>query len=78
MLSEKVVLEGLTNVVITNEILDGEFVFRVKTNGLGVKSPLGMFDGDTIPNDIKIVDEAIRKFSSKGKKSNSTKKEEKK
>lgn len=77
MLSEKVVLEGLANVVITNEILDGEFVFRVKTNGTGIKSPLGMFDTDTVPNDIKLVDEAIRKFSSKGKKTKSTKKEDK-
>lgn len=62
MLSEKIVLEGLTNIVITNEVLDGNFVFRVQTDGSGVKSPIGMFDGPTIPNDLKLVDEAIRKF----------------
>jgi len=62
MLSEKVVLEGLTNIVITTEVQDGEFLFRVKTDGKGVKSPMGMFEGDTIPNDIKLVDQAIRKF----------------
>lgn len=67
MLSEKVVLEGLTNIVITNEILDGEFVFRVQTNGTGIKTPIGMFDGPTIPNDLKIVDQAIRKFYKKDK-----------
>lgn len=65
MLSEKVVLEGLTNIVITNEILDGEFVFRVQTNGTGIKTPIGMFETPTIPNDLKIVDEAIRKFYNK-------------
>jgi hypothetical protein len=65
MLSEKVVLEGLTNIVITNEILDGEFVFRVQTNGTGIKTPIGMFSGPTIPNDLKLVDQAIRKFYSK-------------
>ncbi len=67
MLSEKVVLEGLTNIVITNEILDGEFVFRVQTNGTGIKTPIGMFETPTIPNDLKIVDEAIRKFYKKDK-----------
>ena len=65
MLSEKIVLEGLTNIVLTNEILDGEFVFRVQTNGTGIKSPLGMFDGPTIPNDLKLVDHAIREFYKK-------------
>ncbi len=67
MLSEKVVLEGLTNTVITNEILDGEFVFRVQTNGTGIKTPIGMFDTPTIPNDLKLVDQAMRKFYKKDK-----------
>ena len=62
MLSEKVVLEGLSNMIITSEMVDGDFVFRVKTDGKGVKTPLGMFDEPTIPNDLKLVDEAIRKF----------------
>lgn len=63
MLSDKVVLEGLTNILITNEITsDGEFVFKVMTDGTGVKSPMGMFDTPTVPNDLKIVDEAIRKY----------------
>lgn len=67
MLSEKIVLEGLTNVVITNEIVDGEFQFRVQTDGSGVKTPMGMFDEPTIPNDLKLVDQAVRKFHEKGK-----------
>jgi hypothetical protein len=63
MLSDKVVLEGLTNILLTNEITaDGEFVFRVQTDGTGVKSPMGMFDTPTIPNDLKEVDKAIRKY----------------
>lgn len=63
MLSDKVVLEGLTNILLTNEITpDGEFVFKVKTDGTGVKAPLGMFDGDTIPNDLKLVNEAINNY----------------
>jgi hypothetical protein len=63
MLSEKIVIEGLTNIVLKAEVNeDGEFVFKVKTDGMGVKTPLGMFDTDTIPNDIKLVNEAIKKY----------------
>lgn len=73
MLSEKIVLEGLTNVILTNEIVDGEFRFRVHTDGSGIKSPLGMFDKPVIENDLKLVDTAVRDFygvkpkASKGK-----------
>jgi NAD kinase len=75
MLSDKVVLEGLTNILITNEITaDGEFVFKVKTDGTGVKTPLGMFNTETIPNDLKEVDKAIRAYYGVGKPA--TKKEE--
>jgi len=62
MLSEKVVLEGLSNIVLTTDLVDGEFIFKVKTDGSGVKAPMGMFETETIPNDIKLVDAAIRKF----------------
>jgi NAD kinase len=63
MLSEKIVLEGLTNILITNEITsDGEFVFRVRTDGTGVKTPLGMFKTEVVPNDLVIVDKAIKDF----------------
>ena len=62
MLSEKIVLEGLTNIVITTEIDDGKFIFRTQTDGTGVKSPLGMFATPTMDNDLKLVDQAVRKF----------------
>ena len=62
MLSEKVVLEGMTNILVTCDVDDGEFVFKVRTDGTGVKTPLGMFDTDTIPNDITILDKAIRDY----------------
>lgn len=62
MLSEKIVLEGLTNVVIGADVIDGEFVFKVKTDGTGIKTPMGMFDTETVPNDLKAVDETIRSY----------------
>lgn len=62
MLSEKIVLEGLTNIVIGADVEDGEFVFKVKTDGTGIKTPIGMFDTPTVPNDLKIVDATIRNY----------------
>ncbi len=62
MLSEKVVLEGLTNIVIGADVIDGEFVFKVKTDGTGIKTPIGMFDTATVPNDLKEVDKIITKY----------------
>jgi hypothetical protein len=62
MLSEKIVLEGLTNIVIGADVDDGEFVFKVKTDGTGIKTPIGMFKTDTVPNDLKAVDTVIREY----------------
>lgn len=62
MLSDKIVLEGLTNIVLTTEIIDGRFVFRTQTDGTGVKAPLGMFATPTMDNDLKLVDKAVREF----------------
>lgn len=59
--------EGFTNIVLEAiaDPMDG-FVFRVKTDGSGVKSPgfddEKMFDTDTIPNDLKMVNEAINNY----------------
>jgi hypothetical protein len=62
MLSDKIVLEGLTNIILTTEIVDGKFVFKTATDGSGVKAPLGMFKDATIENDLKEVDKQIRAF----------------
>lgn len=63
MLSEKIVIEGLTNIVLNAMVDDdGEFVFKVKTDGLGVKTPLGMFDTPTVPNDLAVINKKIKEF----------------
>lgn len=65
--------EGYTNIVLEAVVdpLEG-FVFRTKTDGKGVKSPVfgekPMFDSDIIENDIKLVDNKIRDYFKKGKK----------
>ena len=62
MVSDKFVPEGLTNQVIETAVIDGEFVFKVKTDGTGIKTPMGMFETPTIPNDLKVLDEKIKAF----------------
>lgn len=62
MLSEKIVLEGLTNIVIGADYQDGEFVYKVRSDGTGIKTPIGMFETETVPNDLKAVDKTIREY----------------
>jgi hypothetical protein len=54
--------EGWTNIVLESAVDLGEFVFKVKTEGNGIKSPIDMFSEDTLPNDLKIVDKAINDY----------------
>lgn len=62
MVSDKFVPEGLTNQVVETDVVDRDFVFKVKTDGSGIKTPMGMFEDETIPNDLKELDKAIRAF----------------
>lgn len=57
-----IVPEGMTNIVLeaVNDL--GEFVFRVKSDGSGVKSPLDMFPENTIENDLVKVNDAINQY----------------
>lgn len=61
-------LEGMTNIVLETVVdtLENKFLFRHKTDGSGVKSPgfgdKTMFEGDTIENDLKLVNESINKY----------------
>jgi hypothetical protein len=62
MVSDKFVPEGLTNQVVETAVVDREFVFKVKTDGTGIKTPMGMFVDETIPNDLKELDKALVEF----------------
>jgi adenylate kinase family enzyme len=59
--------EGWTNIVFESMVELDEFVFKVKTDGSGVKSPMDMFDETTVPNDLKLVDEKINAYYEGGK-----------
>lgn len=59
---DNIVPEGMSNIVLeaVNDL--GEFLFKVKSNGFGVKSPIEMFEGETIENDLKKVNDSINKY----------------
>jgi len=59
--------EGWTNIVFQSDVELDEFVFKVKTDGSGVKSPMEMFDVTTVPNDLKIVNDKINAYYKGGK-----------
>lgn len=59
--------EGWTNIVFESIVELDEFLFRVKTDGSGVKSPMEMFEETTMPNDLKVVNEKINAYYKGGK-----------
>lgn len=63
MLDEKLCIEGLSSIVITTYVQDGSYYFKVHGDGTDMtKTPAGMFDQPLIPNDLKLVDSAIRVY----------------
>lgn len=65
---DNLVPEGMSNIVLESTVDLDEFVFKVKTDGRGVKSPLGMFEKDAVENDLKVVNDKINKYYKKGTK----------
>ncbi len=63
MLDEKVCIEGHYSIVLRSMKTEKRYIFRTQTDGYDVtKTPIGMFESDEIDNDLKIVDETIRKY----------------
>lgn len=54
--------EGWTNLVFESVVDLDEFVFKVKTDGSGVKSPIDMFKESTVENDLKVINDKINKY----------------
>ena len=60
LLDDKIVVEGLFTTVLRTSVDGGKYYFLTHNNGRDtVKSPLGMFDADQIPNDLAEVDQTI-------------------
>ena len=63
LLDEKIVLEGMSTIVLKTNVADGNYTFVTQNNGKDtVKSPFGMFPSRNIQNDLKYVDEKIRNY----------------
>lgn len=63
LLDEKIVLEGMSTIVLKTCVADGNYTFVTQNNGKDtVKSPFGMFPSRAIQNDLKYVDEKIRNY----------------
>ena len=63
MLDEKVVVEGKFSIVLKTIVKDGRYMFSTHNNGQDtVKTPMEMFDTDTIDNDLRMVDQTIREY----------------
>lgn len=59
---EKIVLESKLNTVLLAECKDGEYIFHTKPDRSTVKTPIGAFDKDEIPNDVTAVIKALEDY----------------
>lgn len=63
LLDEKVCLEGMFTIVLRCVVEGNKHLFVTQaSNGAVSKSPIGMFDELTIPNDLALVDQKIREY----------------
>ena len=63
LLEQKVCVEGLVTIVIRCMCDDSRHYFRVHNSGNDItKTPEEMFENSEIDNDLKFVDETIRKY----------------
>jgi len=63
LLDEKITMEGLLTIVLRAQRINGQYLFSTQNNGSDtVKSPMGMFDTEHIPNDLAAVDAAICEY----------------
>lgn len=59
---EKIVLESKLTTVLLAECKDGRYIFHTRADRSSVKTPLGAFEEDEIPNDIVEVLKVLEEF----------------
>lgn len=63
LLDEKITVEGLVTIVLRTHVINGQYVFSTRNSGSDtVKTPLGLFEDEHIPNDLMAVDQAIASY----------------
>jgi adenylate kinase family enzyme len=61
---DKICIESKFTTVLIAKCIDGQYVFETHAKNSTAKSPMGLFEADTIPNDIVEVISALEKFES--------------
>lgn len=59
---EKIVLESKLTTVLLAECKDGNYIFHTRADRSTVKTPIGAFDQDEIPNDVMEVIKALEEY----------------
>lgn len=63
LLDDKVNIQGMFTICIRSMFDNGNYIFRLRTNGQDcVKTPFGMFENETMENDLKAFDKAVREY----------------
>lgn len=63
LLDDKVNIQGMFTICIRSMFDNGNYIFRLKTNGQDcVKTPFGMFESETMENDLKEFDKVVREY----------------
>ena len=63
LLDDKVNIQGMFTICIRSMFDSGNYIFRLRTNGQDcVKTPFGMFDKETMENDLKEFDKIVREY----------------
>lgn len=62
MLNNQLTPEGLFTVVLRAVTLNGEHLFLTRNSGDTTKTPIGMFDKDSVDNDLVFVDKKINEY----------------
>lgn len=68
MLDDKITVEGMFSMVFKTVVRGNEYSFSTRNSGSDTcKTPMHMFDDDTIDNDLKYVDDVICRYYDIGK-----------
>lgn len=59
---DKITLESKFTTVLLAKCVDGNYVFETQANRSTAKSPMGLFETREVPNDIKVVINALQEF----------------
>ncbi len=59
---DKIGIECKFKTVLLAKCIDGNYVFETHSNNSTAKSPMGLFEEDTIPNDITTVIKALEEY----------------